>query len=233
MKKFMKLFVCAFLAIGTVEACSSTPDVQDNLGVVQLNVTNVPTSVQCLKATAVDSVRTVVKDVPIVNGVTDTTPLQGMPTGDVTIGAAAYDTACSNVTAYTVATWLSDPITQVVQLIQGQPYNLSFTLRPNGDVQPGVDWVSDTTTPTGCVFTYDGNGDAGTGLTQDPCKLFSGPVVAACQTSMDCIKNAGCALTTNQLCQNSGLCSLATLFSVATNDQLNTLANVVNSRCGF
>ena len=87
MNKFVKALVCALFAF----ACSSgTGSPDSSTGVVQLNIAIAPTSVQCLRVTATNNIRTVVKDIDVVSGVADPTPLEGLPTGDVTIGASAF-----------------------------------------------------------------------------------------------------------------------------------------------
>jgi hypothetical protein len=117
-----------------------------------LNLTNVPSEVQCLRITASNSVRTVERDIPLststggtggVSNVADETPLEGLPTGDVTVSANAYNVICENVVSSTIPTWKSYPLTQVVEIVEGVPYAWELVLRPNGYVVPAVDWEGD------------------------------------------------------------------------------------------
>lgn len=98
----------------TLVACSGTnPTTNDDVGVISLNLTNVPSEVQCLRITASNSVRTVERDIPLststggtggVSNVADETPLEGLPTGDVTVSANAYNVICANIVSTTIPT---------------------------------------------------------------------------------------------------------------------------------
>jgi len=228
MNKFIKMLVCALFAF----SCSSGADNHDTMtGVVKLNVATAPSSVQCLRVSAVDSFRSITKNVDIVNGVADPAPLEGLPTGDVTIGAQAYGVACSSVSSSTVATWLSYPITQVVQLVEGVPLEVDFVLRPNGDVTPSIDWQRDA-----CNYAYDGNNGACAGLGCDPCKLLSGVVVIYCQQALACLMTASCVTQQNLFCQNvTNECSapVSNFLQTANSSQTSIISSFITVSCNF
>lgn len=143
MNKFINIVICLFLLI----ACgTSSQDMSDIVGSVTLALTNVPNDVTCLQIKATNSIRTVERDLTITNGVVDDVNLEGLPTGQVTLEANAYNVACQNVISTTIPVWKSFPLTQVVTLEEGVPYSWNLVLRPNGYVAPSVDWQYDTVT---------------------------------------------------------------------------------------
>jgi hypothetical protein len=127
-------------------ACSSEENLDRGRpslgGRILLTDIPVPGDVNCLVVTAFDSVRTVSIAIAASN-ITSSLNLDGLPTGTVTIGVAAYDSICAVLTDSSIPTWLSDPKEQVVTLVEGVPFDFSITLRPNGVADAGLSWIPD------------------------------------------------------------------------------------------
>lgn len=177
----MNLVKTLFVSLLFLFACSGSNQV-DDVGTVKLSLTNIPTSVACLKIIATNSVRSVERDVALVNAagspgyVVDTSYLVGLPTGDVTLEAAAYDVACEQVTLTTVPTWKSFPLIETVEITEGIPYDWNLTMRPNGYVSPDVDWEGDNVS-TVCSFSIP----KWSSMLQDPQFVYT---VNNCTTSV-------------------------------------------------
>lgn len=154
----MNLFKILFVSLLFFFGCSGDNNIDDNFGTVKLSLTNVPSSVACLKIVATNSVRSVEQSVALVSAaggpgyVVDTSYLEGLPTGQVTLEASAYDVACDQITSTTIPTWKSFPLEEVVQIVEGVPYDWNLTMRPNGYVSPDVDWEGDNVS-TVCSFS--------------------------------------------------------------------------------
>lgn len=107
-------------AILSFVGCGNNHDAADSdTGLVTLNIAQAPNDVRCLVVTAASSSRTVQRDVDVTPGQSVTAPLSGLPTGSVSLGAAAYAETCSAVTSNSIPTWLSDPPTQTMTLVRG------------------------------------------------------------------------------------------------------------------
>jgi len=136
---------------------------EGNLGQVSLRVAAAPSDVHCVVIQATNSTRSVTRNIDVTPGQTITTTVNGLPTGTVTIGALAYPSACSALTASSVATWASDPQSQTISLSAGATVPLNLVLRPSGAISPTIDWQADGAGGTGAGGSSSTGGTAGTG----------------------------------------------------------------------
>ena len=125
------------LLLGLV-SCSGGPVSTTGGGVesasVSLTTTAVPADVKCIVLTAAATGSTVTRSFDVTPSQAATMTATGLPTGTVTLTEGAYNAACSQVTAQTPLTWVSDaPV--VVQLAAGQSTPVTIVLRrPGGAV---------------------------------------------------------------------------------------------------
>jgi hypothetical protein len=126
-----------------LSACASHDEGEGDTGEVGLNITAAPSDVRCVVLQATGGGRTVTKSLDVTPGQAIYSPVNGLPTGNVTIGALAYPSACSAVTANSAANWASDPVSQVITVTKGTTVPVSLVLRPNGVIQPTIDWQDD------------------------------------------------------------------------------------------
>ena len=113
-------------------ACSGHRESNVELvGVVQLSTTVVPSDVQCVALIAVATNTTVTRTFDVVPSQSTSLTANGLPIGTVTLTEMAYSAPCSQVTASTAPTWVSEaPV--VVQLVSGQATPVSIVLRRAG-----------------------------------------------------------------------------------------------------
>jgi len=122
--------LCLVIAFSGISACSGRQDPTE-MGIARLSTPSIPADVQCLSLTATGST-TVVRNFDVVQNQIDPLTATGLPTGTVTLTEAAYNVHCSEVTANTAPTWISDPV--VAQLVPGQPASVTIVLRRAGQV---------------------------------------------------------------------------------------------------
>src|SRR5262249_24110055 len=99
----------ASAVLGLVVSCvgpGSSGDA-DLPGKAVVALTGVPADVSCVQITAVGS-RTVTRSFPATAGGNGMLPMPGLPVGQVSFTAQAFDVACNAVGADSVPTWISD-----------------------------------------------------------------------------------------------------------------------------
>jgi len=140
-----RMFVTSIGCIASFMAACASHDAnnEDNAGQVSLAVATAPSDVQCVVIQATGSGRTVTRPISVTPGQAITTTVSGLPMGSVSIGALAYPTACSAVTASSVPNWQSDPITQTISLTKGTTVALNLVLRPSASITASIDWQDD------------------------------------------------------------------------------------------
>jgi hypothetical protein len=135
----MKAPICSmFLAMGVLSAgCAVDGNDAANgetVDDVEIALTVVPASVQCIRVTAT------------VGGTTQTPPLVSvtpgtssaslsigqLPAGNATFNGAAFNVPCSSVTSSTVPNWLATPVTST--LVVGLSNQISLVFLPNNPV---------------------------------------------------------------------------------------------------
>lgn len=243
----MNLFKILFISLLFFFGCSGDNNVYD-IGTVKLSLTNVPSSVACLKIAATNSVRSVERSVDLISAagspgyVADTSYLEGLPTGDVILSANAYNVICDQITLTTIPTWKSFPLQEVVQIVEGIPYDWNLTMNPNGYVSPDVDWKGDVNEipETPCNFsTYSSNNQSGINLdSQDPCKLltqndqnFYVSNIYYCQQMLSCMRDTNCVLSTQIFCQQ---CEHTVNFiNHSTNAEQTFIRSIIELACSY
>jgi type VI secretion system secreted protein Hcp len=101
------MFACALL--GLVASCAgpSGSGDADLPGKAVIALTGVPADVSCVQITATGT-RTVTRTFPATAGGNGMLPMPGLPVGQVSFTAQAFDVACNAVGADSVPTWISD-----------------------------------------------------------------------------------------------------------------------------
>lgn len=142
-------------------ACSSGSDAagENAAGIAQLAVNNAPGDVGCLQ-TMVTGSRTVQQQFPLMPGESAVFTLQGLPVGSVVFTQQAFASDCASVTASSLPTWLSDPVSAT--LTAGVPAQITIVLRRNGQATVTSDFNDDGMSPP----------DAGAGGGGNMCQYF-------------------------------------------------------------
>ena len=188
-----------------IAACGGGDNPTEEVGSAELAVVNVPTNVHCFSVTAQGAARTAVRSINVMPGQTISTVLTGLPTGQVTFTGSGFPTACSAVTASSVATWISDPVTVNVQT--SPVVNVPLILHPNGRGSISADFQDDPACfPLGSMCVADADCCTGTlcqgGVCATPAQCS--PQLGACASPSDC-----CDATescTGGLCLGAGQC---------------------------
>lgn len=145
--------IAALQGCGDKEGCGKEicgeAVVPEDVDVAQamLTIARPPDDVQCLVVTAASASRTVERRIDVSPGQSIAVVLSGLPTGKVSLAAAAYAKRCSSVTSSTLPTWLSDPPTETMTLVRGVLASWNPVLRPNGLVNTTVAWEDDDAGP--------------------------------------------------------------------------------------
>jgi hypothetical protein len=111
---------------------------ETELGQVKLSLAAVPTDILCLRVVAAGTERTATRDIDITAGQPVAVTLAGIPLGPVEFTAQAFGKACGEVTATTVADWVSDPTTVSVSL--SHLASVELTMHRNGRAKVSIDF---------------------------------------------------------------------------------------------
>jgi hypothetical protein len=150
----------SILALGLLAfgACQTT-NVEGDVGVISVAITAAPTGVACLRVTVTGATGTASRTTALVPGMPTNGTLSGLPLGQVTVKAEAFDTSCASLTSASIPTWLSDPVTLV--LTPGTPVAVTLTMQKAGQISVSVDW--NTGGATGTAGAGGATGTAGAG----------------------------------------------------------------------
>src|SRR6187551_2727765 len=118
-RRWSRLGRCFPLLLG-LASCgvrpASGPQEGVETGILMLTTATVPSDVRCIVLTVAGSGPTVTRAFDVTPGQTASMTATGLPTGTVTISEGAYNSTCSQVTAQSPLTWVSEaPV--VVQLV--------------------------------------------------------------------------------------------------------------------
>lgn len=161
-----------FLATGCSSADGRNGTDAELTGAARLAIT-APTGVQSVQVSFTGNTRNVTRCLRVDGAAT--TLVQGLPTNTVRVGAAAYaSTSCTGD-----AIWLADD--QTVQLVAGQQTAIQLVFHPNGEVQIGTNFESDTNGACSNPIDSSLGADAGCGTPQPPPE----PVSATATTEQD------------------------------------------------
>ncbi len=126
--------------------CGNDAEVQDEYsGEIELAMAPAPSGVQCLRLSIVGLTRSVERKLALSAGQPTSTRLPALPSGSVTVEAAAFAEACDQVADSSIALWVSDPRLIPLQLSAGVPTLLQILLRPNAIMDVTVAWQDDST----------------------------------------------------------------------------------------
>jgi hypothetical protein len=110
------------------------------LGEAVLELKRAPTDALCLRVQAVGR-RTEIRDIDLNPGGSTSFALSGLPTGQVTFSADAFDMTCKKVKAGSVPTWISDPV--AAQIVTHPPATITLIMKQNGRGKVDVDFKTD------------------------------------------------------------------------------------------
>jgi hypothetical protein len=123
-------------------ACSSTDvalpvEPSDDVGSVEVALTNAPHDVQCLQIT-VKGARTDVRNFAVVEGDKQLFRMTRLPVGVVKVSADAFSNACDDVSKNTSPTWLSDVV--AARVSADRETHVALSMIHNGRASVGVDF---------------------------------------------------------------------------------------------
>lgn len=124
------------IATGALIGCRQTSDA-DEVGVVRVAVTVVPTDVRCIRI-AVMGNRDVSRNFSVTPGASTVMELSGLPAGEVEFSADAFASTCGNVGPSSVPIWSSDPV--VVRIVSGVTADVGLVMRRTGRASVSVDF---------------------------------------------------------------------------------------------
>lgn len=110
----------------------STAGAAEDVGMIEMALTSVPSDVTCVRITAKGPYREKVADVEVVPGPAMSQVLTGFPLGQVKVMAEAFGAACEKVTSKTTPTWISDA--KEVSIVEGTKTRVEFNMARNGRV---------------------------------------------------------------------------------------------------
>src|SRR5512145_2940585 len=142
-----RTILCA-IGVGLGACANDAAEGEPEAAQVAIAITQAPGGVQCLVVRVRSNTRTEEREIPVVPGSAITASLTGLPSGSVSLHAAAYDENCQALTAAAVPTWLSDPSEQPLMLVAGNATLWDLALRPNGVVNIATDWADDSANTT-------------------------------------------------------------------------------------
>ncbi len=127
----------AALTAGLLQ-CTSSPDTSHDTGAVELSLTQAPSDASCLRVTVAGTSRSVTNLFGLTPGQSSVFKLERLPVGIATFSAEAYGVACNTLGTGTIATWLSDPVTANIKVVEVTHVALKMT--QNGRATVGVDF---------------------------------------------------------------------------------------------
>jgi hypothetical protein len=127
------------MILGLVAVAAACQSMTEDTGVVKLAIASGPPDAACLRVTVSGSAgAATVRTLALTPGMSTTGTLAGLPVGSVNIEAEAFNSACSAITASSVATWAADPVTVV--LTAGTPVSVQLEMERAGQIKISVDW---------------------------------------------------------------------------------------------
>jgi hypothetical protein len=129
----------------------------------QLEITTVPTGVQCVKVVVTVGTQTVNPPLTTVTAGASSASLNLglLPVGNATFQGSAYNVACASVTSSTVANWVADPASATLSI--GNVANVSMTFRLNSPVTVKANFsasVAEVYTSFGATYARMSDGTA-------------------------------------------------------------------------
>jgi len=171
-------------ALLAAQGCSSGESGEvaaEDVGSVAIEIKRAPNDAACLRLNA-EGATTVVHTFDLKPGQPSTLTMDGLPLGQVDFTAEAFSSACSAVTAQSVAKYNSDKVTATIQAYP--PAAIALALHAPGSATIGVDFP-------GCDGTTgEWKGCRGTGCNVCAEKLTEFPRYAA--NHPDCVVNNTC-----------------------------------------
>jgi len=170
------------LAAMVAAGCNSKSPPED-IGVARLELTSIPSDVNCLRLSAVGA-RTVVQQFDVTPGSDATLLVTGLPTGTVVITGYGFAASCSAAGDVTTANWISDPVT--LEVSTSDIVDLSLVMHRNGRIRIGVDFKEDVR-PT-CKDGIQNGTETGIdcGGSCPPCPTCKDGIQNGDETGVDC-----------------------------------------------
>lgn len=150
MSKFKALkrsFACSVVTTCslTALACSDASEgraPEDALSAATLQLTQIPSSVQCFRAVAKGTIRTETRDFDVAAGASSQSfALDRLPVGSVEFAGFAFSVPCTQVTSSLAAEWVSDPV--IVPVLRGAVAEVLLHMKRNGRSSVGADFDDD------------------------------------------------------------------------------------------
>jgi hypothetical protein len=180
----------------TFSACNQLPQdhadsVDGETGEVELAVTTIPSGVAALVIKTMSGLNEANHCFNVTAGASAKVTMPGLPAGQVTIVANAYNVACTPSSS-TAASWLSDPT--VVAVMAGGTVSARLVMRKAGKIDVTVDFSSCASNLTQCLVA-DGS---------QKCVDLTHDVRNCGECRNACMSNQSC---TNGVCTGGATCS--------------------------
>lgn len=127
------------LALAACGSPESTSEIEptDELGSVEVALTNAPNDVHCLEITVAGK-RTDVRSFPVVAGEKQLFRLTRLPIGVVKVSAEAFSGDCEDITESTSPTWLSEVV--AARVTADRETHVALSMIHNGRASVGIDF---------------------------------------------------------------------------------------------
>jgi hypothetical protein len=198
-------------AVLAIAGCGGDGAEEEALGSAEIQITQVPADVSCIRIVAAGSSRVSQQSFDVAAGQSSVLAMQGLPTGAVTFSGDAFPTPCSQVGSMSTPTYIADPVVAQVQL--PQITQVTLPMRRNGRAGVSVDFETDATC-AGQACMSDAECCAGTSCQEDGTGVFSCQANACqaagstCSMAAPCCAGLSCVgdATGVTTCQTAGMC---------------------------
>jgi hypothetical protein len=158
MQRRVLFLAAAAISGGAIAGCGNGGlSAPEESGQVEVELTNAPADASCLRLTVSGS-RTDVRTFSLTAGQNASFNLKGLPVGNASIAADAFEVACNKLVGQIDPTWYSEPVS--IRVTTNSVTHVALLMIHNGRISVGVDF-SDTNGPhpltppplTGGTFT--------------------------------------------------------------------------------
>lgn len=157
-----RLTIAAGLFLVGCTGTDPSTSAEGDVGVVSLAVAIVPTDIACIRLAVASPVRVITRSLSVAAGGPFSAMVAGLPIGKVTIGADAFNSACTSVNDSATPTWVSQPVETV--LSSGVPTPVALSMQRPGRIDVTIDFqdITSAVKTPGCAKTPPAMGGART-----------------------------------------------------------------------
>ncbi|HKO48872.1 MAG TPA: alkaline phosphatase PhoX [Polyangiaceae bacterium] len=137
-RKHSTFAAIAALSLGLAHCGSGSTDADEATGSATLELTQAPADAACLELTVDGAKRDVAQKIDLAPGEGTSYRLDRLPVGPATFKAKAYASRCSAVSVQSVPTWLSEPTSATISVID--VVHVLLKMIRNGRATVGIDF---------------------------------------------------------------------------------------------